>query len=74
MGQDKQMIIDVPWIANLNINPNMNGNVVAVWAEGNENGNNGIQLQAKEFDPIAAAGDIDEKKEVNANCILMGNL
>nr|GEY49589.1 hypothetical protein [Tanacetum cinerariifolium] len=74
MGQDKQMVIDVPWIANLNINPNMNGNVVVAWAEGNENGNNGIQLQAKEFDLIGAAGDIDEKEEVNANCILMANL
>nr|GEU75299.1 hypothetical protein CTI12_AA182560 [Tanacetum cinerariifolium] len=41
--------------------------ILIVWAEGNENGNNGIQLQAEEFDPIAAAGDIDEKEEVNAN-------
>ncbi|GKB14992.1 hypothetical protein Tco_0848915, partial [Tanacetum coccineum] len=32
------------------------------------------QLQAKEFDLIASAGDIDEIEEVNANCILMANL
>ncbi|GJX93792.1 hypothetical protein Tco_0348378 [Tanacetum coccineum] len=34
----------------------------------------GIQLQAKEFDLIAAAGDLDEIEEVNANYILMANL
>nr|GEU36256.1 hypothetical protein [Tanacetum cinerariifolium] len=34
----------------------------------------GIQLQAKKFDLIAAAADLDEIKEVNANCILMANL
>ncbi|GJR68521.1 retrovirus-related pol polyprotein from transposon TNT 1-94 [Tanacetum coccineum] len=32
-----------------------------------------IQLQAEEFDLMAAA-DLDEIKEVNANCILMANL
>ncbi|GJZ92912.1 hypothetical protein Tco_0664977 [Tanacetum coccineum] len=32
-----------------------------------------IQLQAEEFDLMAVAGDIDEIKEVNANCILMAN-
>nr|GEX39924.1 hypothetical protein [Tanacetum cinerariifolium] len=34
----------------------------------------GIQLQAKEFDLMAAATDLDEIKEVNENCILMANL
>nr|GEZ10218.1 hypothetical protein [Tanacetum cinerariifolium] len=34
----------------------------------------GIQLQAEEFDFMAAAGDLDEIEEVNANCILMANL
>ncbi|GJR29775.1 hypothetical protein Tco_1106007 [Tanacetum coccineum] len=34
----------------------------------------GIQLQAEEFDLIAAAVDLDEIKEVNVNCILMANL
>nr|GEW55179.1 Gag-Pol polyprotein [Tanacetum cinerariifolium] len=33
-----------------------------------------IQLQAKEFDLMAVAGDIDEIEEVDANCILMANL
>nr|GEX36633.1 hypothetical protein [Tanacetum cinerariifolium] len=56
-------------IATLNLNQNGNGNGVAVRAEGN-----GIQLQAKEFDLMAAAGDLNEIKEVNANCILMANL
>nr|GFC05127.1 hypothetical protein [Tanacetum cinerariifolium] len=34
----------------------------------------GIQLQAEEYDLMAAAADIDEIKEVNANCICMANL
>nr|GEX20565.1 hypothetical protein [Tanacetum cinerariifolium] len=34
----------------------------------------GIQLQAEEFDLMAAATDLDESEEVNANCILMANL
>nr|GFC94484.1 hypothetical protein [Tanacetum cinerariifolium] len=34
----------------------------------------GIQLQAEEYDLIAAAADLDEIKEVNANCVLMANL
>nr|GEX12481.1 retrovirus-related Pol polyprotein from transposon TNT 1-94 [Tanacetum cinerariifolium] len=34
----------------------------------------GIQLQAEEFDLMAAAADLDEINEVNANCILMANL
>nr|GEV62717.1 hypothetical protein [Tanacetum cinerariifolium] len=34
----------------------------------------GIQLQAEEFDLMAAAVDLDEIKEVNTNCILMANL
>ncbi|GJX57348.1 retrovirus-related pol polyprotein from transposon TNT 1-94 [Tanacetum coccineum] len=34
----------------------------------------GIQLQAEEFDLMATAADLDEIKEVNANCILMANL
>ncbi|GJV05341.1 hypothetical protein Tco_1338910 [Tanacetum coccineum] len=42
-----------------NQNPNRNGNVIAAWAEGNENENN---------------ADLDEIEEVNANCILMANL
>nr|GEZ60399.1 hypothetical protein [Tanacetum cinerariifolium] len=57
-----------------NQNPNRNGNVVATQAKGNAVGNNGIQLQAKEFDLMAAVADLDEIEEVNANCILMANL
>nr|GFC72866.1 hypothetical protein [Tanacetum cinerariifolium] len=34
----------------------------------------GIKLQAKEYDLIVAAADLDEIEEVNANCILMANL
>nr|GFC14701.1 hypothetical protein [Tanacetum cinerariifolium] len=33
-----------------------------------------IQLQAEEFNFMAAVGDLDEIEEVNANCILMVNL
>nr|GEY31658.1 reverse transcriptase domain-containing protein [Tanacetum cinerariifolium] len=34
----------------------------------------GIQLQAEEYDLMVAAADLDDIKEVNANCILMANL
>nr|GEV90982.1 retrovirus-related Pol polyprotein from transposon TNT 1-94 [Tanacetum cinerariifolium] len=66
-----------------------NGNLVAARAEGNAAGQNGnqircyncrgkeeagIQLQAEEYDLMAAAADLDEIKEINANCILMANL
>nr|GFD08971.1 Gag-Pol polyprotein [Tanacetum cinerariifolium] len=34
----------------------------------------GIQLQAEEYNLMAAAADLDEIKKVNANCILMANL
>nr|GEW92097.1 hypothetical protein [Tanacetum cinerariifolium] len=37
-------------------------------------GGNGIKHQAEEFDLMAAAADLDEIQEVNANCILMANL
>ncbi|GJV47494.1 hypothetical protein Tco_1437706 [Tanacetum coccineum] len=49
-------------IANQNANQNGNGNVVASRAE------------AEEFDLMAAAWDLDEIEDVNANCILMANL
>ncbi|GKB04413.1 retrovirus-related pol polyprotein from transposon TNT 1-94 [Tanacetum coccineum] len=54
-------------IANQNLNLNGNGNVIAARAEG-------IQLQAKEFAFMDAAGYLDKIEEVNANCILMANL
>nr|GFC20016.1 integrase, catalytic region, zinc finger, CCHC-type, peptidase aspartic, catalytic [Tanacetum cinerariifolium] len=34
----------------------------------------GIQLQAEEYDLMAATVDLDEIEEANANCILMANL
>nr|GEU64426.1 reverse transcriptase domain-containing protein [Tanacetum cinerariifolium] len=67
-----------------NANQNGNGNLVAARAEGNATGHNGNQIRcyncrgvgyfAEEFDLIAAAADLDEIEEVNANCILMANL
>nr|GFC01095.1 hypothetical protein [Tanacetum cinerariifolium] len=41
---------------------------------GNQKEEAGIQLQAEEYDLLAAAADLDEIKEVNTNCILMANL
>nr|GFB79895.1 hypothetical protein [Tanacetum cinerariifolium] len=59
-------------------NQTRNGNLVAARAEGNAAGQNAnqirIQLQAEEYDLMAAAADLDEIEEVNANCILMANL
>nr|GEZ48756.1 hypothetical protein [Tanacetum cinerariifolium] len=57
-----------------------NGNLVAARAEGNAAGQNGNQIRCyncrgiEEYDLIAAAADLDEIEEVNANCILMANL
>nr|GEX67102.1 hypothetical protein [Tanacetum cinerariifolium] len=76
-------------MGNSNQNLNENGNLVAARAEGNATGHNGnqircyncrgkeetgIQLQAEEFDLMAATVDLDEIEKVNANCILMANL
>nr|GEW42119.1 retrovirus-related Pol polyprotein from transposon TNT 1-94 [Tanacetum cinerariifolium] len=67
-------------------NQSGSGNVVAARAEGTRMGiklgattaedweEAWIQLQAEEFDFMAAAGDMDKIEEVNANCILMANL
>nr|GEU48602.1 integrase, catalytic region, zinc finger, CCHC-type, peptidase aspartic, catalytic [Tanacetum cinerariifolium] len=57
-----------------------NGNLVATRAEGNVAGQNGNKIRCynykgvEEYDLMAAAADLDEIKEVNANCILMANL
>nr|GEW38714.1 hypothetical protein [Tanacetum cinerariifolium] len=57
-----------------------NGNLVVARAEGNAAGQNGNQIRCynckgvEEYDLMAAAADLDEIKEVNANCILMANL
>nr|GEW38630.1 hypothetical protein [Tanacetum cinerariifolium] len=70
-GRNQNGLVVVPEI----INQNGTGNVVAAKAEGTRIGNQArIQLQAEEFDFMAAAGDLDEIEEVNANCILMANL
>nr|GEU58811.1 hypothetical protein [Tanacetum cinerariifolium] len=78
-GGNQNGLVVVPGIAN----QSGSGNVVAARAEGTGMGNQarcyncrelGIQLQAKEFNFMAAAGDLDEIEEVNANCILIANL
>nr|GEY38189.1 reverse transcriptase domain-containing protein [Tanacetum cinerariifolium] len=57
-----------------------NGNLVAARAEGNAAGQNGNQIRCyncrgvEEYDLMAAAADLDEIEEVNANCLLMANL
>nr|GEZ39875.1 hypothetical protein [Tanacetum cinerariifolium] len=57
-----------------------NGNLVATRAEENAAGQNGNQIRCyncrgvEEYDLMAAAADLDEIEEVNANCILMANL
>nr|GEW69631.1 putative retrotransposon Ty1-copia subclass protein [Tanacetum cinerariifolium] len=47
---------------------NQNG-LIGVQGNGNQN-----QIGNEEYDLMAAAVDLDESKEVNANCILMANL
>ncbi|GJU87693.1 integrase, catalytic region, zinc finger, CCHC-type containing protein [Tanacetum coccineum] len=87
VGNQNGQIV-VPGITNQN--PNGNGNVVAARAEVRTKRRDddylqtqlliaqkeeaGIQLQAEEFDLMAAAADLDEIEEVNAKCILMANL
>nr|GEV24141.1 hypothetical protein [Tanacetum cinerariifolium] len=73
-------------ITNQNVNQNGNGNVVAARAGVNGNGNNGNQIRCYNYrglghyarngtiKPRRRDGDIEEIKEVNANCILMANL
>nr|GFB27029.1 hypothetical protein [Tanacetum cinerariifolium] len=56
-----------------NQNLNGNGNLVAARVDGNKEEAR-IQLQAEEFNLMAAATDLDEIEEVHANCILMANL
>nr|GEW34740.1 hypothetical protein [Tanacetum cinerariifolium] len=53
---------------------NQNG-LIGVQGNGNQNQiGNGIQLQAEEYDLMVVVADLEEIKEVNANCILMANL
>nr|GFB99867.1 hypothetical protein [Tanacetum cinerariifolium] len=55
-----------------------NGNLVAVRAEGNAAGHNGNQIRCYNCRGVGHfardSADLDEIKEVNANCILMANL
>nr|GFC50553.1 hypothetical protein [Tanacetum cinerariifolium] len=75
---NQNRLIGVPGNANQNMNGN--GNLVAARVEGNAAGQDGNQIRCyncrgvEEFDLMAAAADLDEIKEVNANCILMANL
>nr|GEZ68888.1 hypothetical protein [Tanacetum cinerariifolium] len=81
-GGNQNGLVVVPGIAN----QSGTSNVVAARAEGTGNRNQAgattaedweeawKQLQAEEFDFMAAAGDLDEIEEVNANYILMANL
>nr|GEY38400.1 retrovirus-related Pol polyprotein from transposon TNT 1-94 [Tanacetum cinerariifolium] len=63
-----------------NQNQIRNSNLVAARAEGNSVGQNGNQIRCyncrgvEEYDLMAAAADLDEIKEDNANFILMANL
>nr|GFA93310.1 hypothetical protein [Tanacetum cinerariifolium] len=65
---------------NGNQNQIRNGNLVAARAKGNAAGQNGNQIRCyncrgvEEYDLMDDAVDLDEIKEVNANCILMTNL
>nr|GEY66163.1 hypothetical protein [Tanacetum cinerariifolium] len=67
-------------LGNGNQNQIGNGNLVAARAEGNAAGQNGNQIRCyncrgvEKYDLMAAAADLDEIEEVNANCILMANL
>nr|GEU42120.1 hypothetical protein [Tanacetum cinerariifolium] len=63
VGNQNGLIV-VLEIANSNANQIGNGNVEEAW----------IQLQAEEFDFMAAVRDLDEIEEVNANCILLCSL
>nr|GFA49417.1 hypothetical protein [Tanacetum cinerariifolium] len=79
MGQDRQMQMVVGngenqfrQYAGQNVG-NLNG-YNTVQNVKNQKEEAGIQLQAEEFDLMAAAADLDEIEEVNANCILMANL
>ncbi|GKB69826.1 retrovirus-related pol polyprotein from transposon TNT 1-94 [Tanacetum coccineum] len=89
VGNQNGLIV-VLGIANQNLNPNGNENVVAARAEVRPRKRDAaflqtqlliaqkeeamIQLQDEEFDFMAAVGDLEEIEEVNANCILMANL
>nr|GEY27860.1 hypothetical protein [Tanacetum cinerariifolium] len=71
MGQDRQMqMIGVR--AEGNAAGHIGNQIRCYNCRGKEEA--GIQLQAEEYDLMAAAADLDEIEEVNANYILMANL
>nr|GFC59955.1 hypothetical protein [Tanacetum cinerariifolium] len=77
MGQDRQMnqVAQNPRVQNDGIQHQIgNGNLVATQLLIAQKEEAGIQLQAEEYDLMAATADLDKIKEVNANCILMANL
>nr|GEX52630.1 hypothetical protein [Tanacetum cinerariifolium] len=65
---------------NRNQNQIRNGNLVPARVEGNAAGQNGNQIRCyncrgvEEYNLMAAAADLDEIEEVNANCVLVANL
>nr|GEX67965.1 hypothetical protein [Tanacetum cinerariifolium] len=65
---------------NRNQNQIRNGNLVPSRVEGNAAGQNGNQIRCyncrgvEEYNLMAAAADLDEIEEVNANCVLVANL
>nr|GEW08325.1 putative ribonuclease H-like domain-containing protein [Tanacetum cinerariifolium] len=67
MGQDRQMQM-VEGCSECSLEPKSLAYWKSEWEEA------GIQLQAEEYDLMAAATDLDEIEEVSANCILMANL
>nr|GEV19867.1 hypothetical protein [Tanacetum cinerariifolium] len=70
-GGNQNGLVVVPGITN----QNGTGNVVAARVEGTGNRNQSRCYNCREeFDFMAAAGDLDEIEEINANCILMANL
>nr|GFB75048.1 hypothetical protein [Tanacetum cinerariifolium] len=84
-NQVNQNVVQNPRIQNVGnqnglIGVQGNGNLVAAQAKGNAAGQNGNQIRCynckgvEEYDLMAAAADLDEIEEVNANCILMANL
>nr|GEZ17114.1 hypothetical protein [Tanacetum cinerariifolium] len=62
-------------VKNLVVHNAVQNGLIVVLGIANQNSiGNVIQLQAKEFDLMAAAANLDEIEEVNANCILRANL
>nr|GFA06822.1 hypothetical protein [Tanacetum cinerariifolium] len=76
MGQDRQMqMVGGHFARNYTVRPRrMDATYLQTQLLIAQKEEAGIQLQAKEFDLMASAADLDEIEEVNANCSLMANL